>query len=72
MTVVIVKNQTTMSHGSYTRCFGKMFIQQSCNACRWYAGLAIYVVLFVMGLVGTLVALLPETNCDTSVGGTGC
>lgn len=56
----------------YTRCCGSLWLPQTCNTVRWYMGLGLCVTLFLLATVGTLVALLPGTNCDEAVGGDGC
>ena len=56
----------------YTRCFGTYWLPATCNSIRWYMGVSICIIFFLLAVIGTLVALLPSANCDPSVGGSGC
>ena len=56
----------------YARCCGTFWLPATCNSIRWYASVGLCITLFVVAVVGTLVALLPSANCDQAVGGSGC
>lgn len=56
----------------YTRCCGSYWLPSTCNQIRWYTGAGLCLALFVLAVAGTLLALLPNAKCSTSVGGSGC